>query len=469
MPRSLKVCFPFFVFFTFLTFWVRDNAFFWDTVQLASRHAHWYFDNNFKYFFLPENMDSGHPPFFGILLALMWKLFGKTLWVSHFMILPFLIGIVYYLHRLGEYFLGKGKSIYLLLLVTVDPVFIAQSVLVSPDVLVIFGWLMALWAIISGKRVLLFLATFLLAAISLRGMMVVFSVFLFDLYRLYNDKITWSFFWKIFLYYLPSGLFALIFLYLHFDHTGWIGHHENSPWSPSFERVTFHGFLRNIGFIGWRLLDFGRIFLWLLIGWGFFKVLKSGLKLDNRFKEIMALVFITFAVLSPSMLLHKGLMAHRYLLPVMLSINLFTIALLFKLDIQIKFKNIIYTILFLGLATGNLWVYPKKIAQGWDSTLGHLPYYGLRIKMHDFLEKNEIPIEAVGTEFPMVASLENLDLNGRREGFHVKDFEKDNYILYTNIINEFQDEEFERLETDFEIVKEFHSGQVCMILYKRKK
>ena len=78
-----------------LTFIVRDNFFFWDTVQLGSIHAQFYFDNNFSFFFLPENIDSGHPPTFGIYIALIWKIFGKSLVTSHFAMLPFLMGIIF--------------------------------------------------------------------------------------------------------------------------------------------------------------------------------------------------------------------------------------------------------------------------------------------------------------------------------------------------------------------------------------
>ena len=50
-----------------------------------------------------------------------------------------------------------------------------------------------------------------------------------------------------------------------------------------------------------------------------------------------------------------------------------------------------------------------------------------------------------------------------------KDFEKDLYILYSNVFNNFNDEELAKLEKDFNIQKELHSGLVCMILYQRKE
>ncbi len=469
MMRSLKVCFPFFLFFTLLTFLVKDHAFFFDTVQLASRHAHWYFDNNFRFFFPPESFDSGHSPFFGMLLASAWKIFGKSLWVSHFLILPFLLGCVYLLHYLGEYFLGKGKSVYLLLLVAVDPFFIGQSILVSPDILLVFGWLLALWCIIEHRKVILIIATIFLAAISLRGMMVVFSLFLFEVFRLYNNNFSWKSLIKTFDYYLPSGLLSLIFFYFHYKHTGWIGYHENSPWAPTFERVDFAGFIYNIGLVGWRLLDFGRVFLWIFIGWGVFKMIKDKIHLSVKFKELLVLMFVLLLVLTPSMLIHLVVKAHRYLLPVALIIDIIALKVLFLTIPKNTVRKTVCFALVVGLMTGNLWVYPKHIAQGWDSTLAHWPYYSLRTEMIQYIDKNQIPIESVGTEFPMIGNMELLDLNGREEGFHEKDFEKDSYILYSNVFNDFSDEELEKLEKDFVVVKELKRTLVCMILYKRKE
>lgn len=465
----LKTCLPFFALFGILTYLVKDHAFFWDTIQLASRHAHWFYENDFRYFFLPEEIDSGHPPFFGMLLAGVWKIFGKTLAVSHFMMLPFLTGIILFSQRIGAYYLGEKNSVYFILLLAIDPFFASQSILVSPDIILILGWTMALWALLSGRRTFLFVATLLLAAVSMRGMMVVFSLFLFDLFRQNDLQLIKSNFFKTLLPYMPSGVFGITFLFLHYQHTGWIGYHAASPWAPSFECVGFGGFIWNIGILGWRLLDFGRVFLWGMIIFGFVKLVLNRRALNPKIMEIVLLIFITLLVLTPSLLIHKNLIGHRYLLPACLAINLLAVAVLFELQLKVLFKNILFAVIFLGLFTGNFWIYPKHIAQGWDVTLAHLPYYSLRSEMIRFLEKEKIPQDSVGAAFPMIGSMEILELNGRSEGFRKKDFENDRYILYSNIYNDFSDDELDRLETDFEIEKAFYRNRVCMILYKRSE
>jgi hypothetical protein len=81
--ESLKLL-PFYLFFIIITIAVSKNSFFWDTIQLASKHAHWYFENNFRNFLLPNSIDSGHIPAFGMLLAFAWKIFQKSLNQPHF-------------------------------------------------------------------------------------------------------------------------------------------------------------------------------------------------------------------------------------------------------------------------------------------------------------------------------------------------------------------------------------------------
>ncbi|MEK7253678.1 MAG: hypothetical protein AAB316_02970, partial [Bacteroidota bacterium] len=114
MKTSFRIL-PFFFYFTALlaTYLVRNHPFFWDTIQLASKHAHFFYDTDFQSLILPENIDSGHPPAFGMYLALVWKIFGKTLTVSHFAMLPFLWGIVFFILKIGERLGGKENAQWL--------------------------------------------------------------------------------------------------------------------------------------------------------------------------------------------------------------------------------------------------------------------------------------------------------------------------------------------------------------------
>ncbi|MEQ8562303.1 MAG: hypothetical protein RID18_12400, partial [Cytophagales bacterium] len=73
--------------------------------------AYHFFENGLDKTLLPDNIDSGHIPAFGFYLAIWWKILGKTLWVSHLAILPFLLGIVWQSNVLIRYFIPKPYAI----------------------------------------------------------------------------------------------------------------------------------------------------------------------------------------------------------------------------------------------------------------------------------------------------------------------------------------------------------------------
>ncbi len=471
--KKLQTLAPFWAFCVLLTWWVSEHSFFWDTVQLASKHAHWYYDQQFARFFLPENINSGHPPLFGMYLAACWTLFGKSLIVSHFSILPFLLGIIWQLEKIGTHFGKKSTAKYLILLVLVDPFFAGQSILVSPDIVLVFAFLLSLNGILEEKNWTVMMGTILLGMISMRGMMVAFSLYLWWVFiSIFRQNINHLNSWEVFLIFikkaslfLPAGLLSLAFLGYHYHEFSWIGYHPNSPWAASFERVGLGGFFKNIGLLIWRYLDFGRLFLLGGLGWLFLQIPKTD-KEDWGLK-LLSLFGFLFLLLTPSLLLHKGLMSHRYLLPMTLTLTFLFYHLLSHIIADERTQKIIYAIAFLGLLTGNLWVYPKQIAQGWDATLAHLPFYETRNKMIDFVDNSNIPYNEIGTVFPNIGPLEIYDLNGRKEGFVKKDLPKNRYFLYSTVFNDLTDAELEDLSKNWQVVKTIKSFNLEIILYEQ--
>lgn len=455
---------------TLATFLVRHHVFFWDTVQLGSKHAHFYYENGFSQLLLPPDTDSGHPPTFGLYLAMMWSLFGKTLPVSHFAMLPFIFGILYFLWGIATEIAGKRNAIFLLLLAMVDPTLAAQCLLVSPDVVLACFFLMGVYAILQTRSLLKMLAMLGLAMISMRGMMTVVTLFLFEI-ALHFDN--WKTLPKLLLqklpFYVPAGLFGLAFLGWHYYQTGWIGYHHASPWAPSFAKVDVRGFIKNIAVLVWRLLDFGRVFVWMVIL--YLLIINKNRPLlfkHEKLRTFLILLIMVTLVLTPTMLGYAGLSAHRYLLPIYLSLSLLVFTSVFQLAISKKVQFLSYSLVFIGLLSGNFWIYPDKIAQGWDATLAHLPYYEVRVQMLDYIQTQKIPLDSIGTAFPEIGPLKFRDLSGRVLGFPEKDLATKAYILYSNVMNDFTDEEIDRLQQHWTPLQTFTRQGVWMTLYIKK-
>lgn len=468
MQRDYFLLTPFFIFFLLLTWLTSHNIFFWDTVQLAAKHALFYYENNFSKLLLPDNFDSGHIPSFGMYIAFCWKLFGKSLQVSHFSMLPFLFGIVWQSYLLIKRFISRKYLFLALAIFLADPTLLGQATLVSPDIVLVFLFLIGLNAVFRNSKSMLAISIAGLILVSMRGMMVAFAIFLLDvLFNLLSSGLKMSIgqlFKKLWIY-LPGVFLFLAFNIYHYKVKGWIGYHDDSPWAESFEKVDLSGIIYNLGIFIWRLWDFGRIFLWIIFFILLFRKFQF-IKRDKTFHQLLIILTITGISLSISFILYQYLSGHRYILPIYLVFSLLTVYLVFEKVESKKSRYFLSVILLAGLLSGNLWVYPPKIAQGWDSSLAHLPYYSLSKEMMDYMEERNIELRKIACTFPNNMEQKYLRLNGSSEKHCELNLDDNQYVLYSNIYNDFSDEQVDRLEANFMLEKEMRKWGVFIRLYR---
>jgi hypothetical protein len=119
-----------------------------------------------------------------------------------------------------------------------------------------------------------------------------------------------------------------------------------------------------------------------------------------------------------------------------------------------------------GLISGSFWVYPGRIANGWDATLAHLPYHHLREKMICYLEEQHIPFERTGTGVPNTAAFGFIEANEDPRIFPLADLQRHSYIFYSNVFNMFTDADLDALEQHWVLEKEFRCMQVYVRLYR---
>jgi len=489
--------------FTLFLLAFSDAVFFWDTVSQASKRGNFYYETGFQQLLLDPDLDSGHPPFFNLFIGLSWTIFGRTLLVSHLVMLPFVLGIVYQIYLLIKH-LFRPKYRWLVFLIAIaDTTFLAQSILISPDIVMLFGFLLCLNGIWEGKKWKIIIGSFLMPFVSIRGIlltMVTALIYFLTKYREVSEgklktlfesigqekKPFWSSFFNAskltILLFLPVGICLIGYLFYHFQATGWWISSPNPKWVVHRQTNDFYNIARNIGLMGWRFLDNGRIICSLLLLLLFFrkfaglsphKLTKSGrpskLARNKSGQFIFLSLFSFFLVFGPIFIFFSVAINNRYLLPAFLLLHLLVVWLI--LDKKIGFANPkpwLFAVL-IALLSGSFWVYPKHIAQGWDGTLAHLPYYQLREQLLDFIDKENIPLEQIGTEFPCKGKLDFYDLSNRTKGLADKDFEKNKYIFYATVMNDFTDEELRALDEDWTIVKAFRQWPIEVILYKNPK
>jgi hypothetical protein len=423
------------LFFAIITFNSQNQVFFGDMVQLGSRHAHFFFNNHFSSWWLPTTLDSGHPPIFGMYMALCWQLFRKSLVVSHWAMFPFLILIAFAIPRLIKNFVQSGSLVFMSLLLFFEPTLRAQASLTSPDIVLIAFFLWALVFYIEQKNKLLLLALIPMSFISMRGMMLLFALYLATISHQYitNKKQSLTQWLNLTLIFTPAVLLCFYWLFRHYQLTGWIGFHSDSPWASSFQTVGITQVLKNLCLMVWRFIDFGRITVFLfLLGFALYQFRKKDSIKSNQLFLILLFVFL-FLVYSANTLFADGLVGHRYYLPIYLIVLLLVVQWIenyFPSRAGIFTSMIAFSFIF-----GSMYVYPNKIAMGWDATPAHRPYYKLRTEAIAYLEKNNIAINNVAAGFPSLDSREYLELNGDTSRFQSYHLNNTKYILWSNIFN----------------------------------
>ncbi len=457
----------FYVVYGLLFLFTCTNPFFWDTIHLASMQAQWYYNNDFSHFILPPEFDSGHPPLFSILLALWWKTFKPTLFFSHLLMLPFLLLMLRQVILLCRYLYDGEVYLFAAAIVLFNTIAMGQSALVSPDIVLYSFFFFTLNGVLRNKKWKILAGALLLSAISMRGMMCVVCLFAFQCSLMWyaEKRFVLKDVFHIFFLYLPAVILFAAFLFVHYNETGWIGYHKNSPWSPSYRQVDVNGILKNIAILGWRFLDFGNAFIWLVFGTAVLFIKKPKLIFSKRSGLLFTLLIILLLILVIPQLFYEQLLAHRYLFPVIAIASLFIFSVAdenINRNTLKKFSGVVVA----GMLSGVLWVYPDNISKGWDSTPAHLPYYGLREKALDYIHAKKIIPGETGASFPYNEPAVYIDLGRDTERFAEKNFQQNKYILYSNIANDFTDAELKELKSKWIAEKQFGNWPVRFVLYK---
>lgn len=446
-----------------------NNGFFWDTVHYGSAHANYYFSTNFSTLIVPDDIDSGYIPTFGMYIALIWKIFGRTITNSHLSMLPFAIGIVWQLYKLSIKIIKPEFSGIVLILIIVDPTLLSQITLVSPDIPLVFFFLLGVNAVLKNKKWLLTFSIILLFLTSMRGVMVSLCILFLDLYCNLKFKsklhIIIIALLKRSLIYLPALMVFILFNFYHYSEKGWIFSHKDSPWANCVIPVDMKGLVFNIGLLGWRILDYGKIGIWLV-----FFILLIKYKIQTfKLKETRMLFFFLICIIllvHINMLWASNLLAHRYFMPFNIIFSFLCATILFSDDVNTKLKRSLTLIWLFVLISGNFWIYPPKIAKGWDSTLAHLPYFNLRSQAITYLDHKHINFKEIQSFFPNTATLDKIDLNDDPRNFDNFDG-KTKYVFYSNIYN-IDDASYNKIINEYEVIKNFKNRGVYISIYKRK-
>lgn len=465
--KKNNILFISFIISAFLFILSKEYGLFWDNILFGSKMGNELYNNGFFNWTMPDSFDPGHPPFLGFVLAFFWTLFEHKLWVAHLAMLPFTVGFLYQLIQFIKYFIPK--NLYAgccFLLILLDPTVGVTLVLVNPEVIIIFFFFLTINSILYKNQEFKYIGLFFLSIVSFRSMMLFGGVFMFEIfYNLYfkKEKIGKLINMRFLISYFISSTPGIVFVIWRLSTKGWLQTHSKSPWRDYWHLPDFSRFLKNIAVVIHRYLDFGRVFVILFIFISLFLIWKKLKKERKEKTKILFLIgFVTLTWIILACLFSTNAFGHRYFLVSYICLYLITILFIET----INFKKIIFTLLCLGLISGNLWEYPKRISQGWNATLGHVPYHSLRIKAIKYLNSEKIEISNVASFFPNYNTIDLIDFFGDLRSFS-KFSSKNKYVFYSNVYN-LTDEEYDSLDENYIEIKRFQKFHIFIAIYQLK-
>ncbi len=442
---------------------INHNHFFiFDNIVQIAIPANFYYDNNFTPYFLPNNLATGHPTFVAYYVALIWKVFGRSLWITHLAFLPFVYGFCYQLlHFIKKLGLGKLYTGIIFITVLFDVTLLCQLSIITFDVVQLFFFLWCINSIINHKKWFLAIAFTCLILTSMRGTICAGGVLLFDI--LYHFTSLNKPNLKRYLFYLPGILCAFTFYLCFYLDKHWIVHNTvSNNWANAGEIASPKKFATNIASFAWQLINYGRLATYIVFVYVLYKMVKTKTWFSKPFKTIALVAFAQFLVFFP-LVIYKSLLAPKYLLPIIIFV---TIATLYWIFTHAKQPKLLYVFVLICTLAG--YVNPSK-HQSWDATPAHWPYYSLRNLMMVYIVEKQIPFNSIGSFFPNLQSIKNTDLANKDLRFVEVDSLKNQYIFYSNMYNEAPPYQHLLFNSGKWIIeKELNSGRVQVILFRKK-
>jgi len=460
------------VIFSTLLFISVDYCYFWDNIQQTSKEAHFFLLTNFQVF-PTNNLNSEfsftgyHPPLMGILTAISWKTVGYNLWVSHVFIFVWALILIYNLNKLLAHFFSVKHVGWMMLILLLEPSVLSQFVIASPDFILLTAFVVSLRAVFDKKYALLTFGLFFLFAINMRG---VFAGFVFIiahfvfLYYSSGKKISLRDFTKNAVPYMPVFVFLGAYYLIYFSQNGWF--FTNSAYSEHYKAPSdFNRTITHFAEFALRLLENGRILIVGIATFSLFYLIKK-YKLTNLKLNFLFILFIgLFSIYFLFIFITQMPFSPRYYMPFFLLLSILALKGIVE---SLKNRQILYFFIVIIAVeiTGNLWVYPDKIAKSWDTTLAHTSYYSLRNECFRYIDENKMDYNQISAGFCLYGNRKIVELTNIETKISGDPDRK--YFIYSNISNvedslaaEFND------KSKWIEIKRFEKGFVFISILKR--
>lgn len=423
------ICFILFSLFTL------NLPFYGDHVSIISAPANYIFDTGFRSLVLPHDLDTGHPPFYALAHAGLWKIFGRDLWVSHFISLSAALFLLNQFRLFCKNNISENAQKIAIVFFVLQPTVLAQISLMSSDILLCGLFLWGLNAIQKNNFLTLLFAIAFLLLTSVRG--IILTGFLFIALFYFSDQLKQKF--KKYLLIFFAGILPGCSWYLfHYFKTGWFLTNPQSPWAAGRAFIGLSAFPAAVFEYVFRYIEFGMIIPWLII-----LFCNKKIRHDNISKKTAFFLLTGFLFFSFFLIFFKNPVMIRYILPVQI-IALILCARSIASFSKSKFKKIAISSCILIFIAQHFFAYPQMNSSvfeySWgEGSLAHLSYFKFRKEGANYFATHHIDPDLVHTGFPEYKSFKNTNLDTSCQRAYLP-FEESEmgaypYVIYSNIMN----------------------------------
>jgi hypothetical protein len=352
---------------------VKDDPFFGDAIASTSVAANAIYEANLQTLFYPIEADPGHPTLYSYVLAVLWKLFGRSLWVAHVYAGIWALLLVFVFRKIARTLLEPEHVNRATLLLLLFPTYLSQSAMVLNTMAFTCFFMFALYGVLKNQRFTIILWASLMCLVHLQSAFMLLSLAMFDVYRTAKtmDQVGAWIRNRWWVYAVPF-VYLMSWLWIHHQHTGWYAvspqytdHQELNGWREGIKALLL---------IGWRLVDYGLLPLYGILIW-----IAATRKHERSFLLQWMVLLLPCCLLMAIWLSHT--IGHRYFM--VYALLAMILAVYYALSFKPMVFKTVYLLLILCLGASNYLVYPGKNLG--DATLAYRGFFKIEQQLHDSL------------------------------------------------------------------------------------
>lgn len=415
MNRSLPFLITLVGIIAFIIFRIPDLTlpYFWDELGVYSGGVFYLLDNGLNIFSedIPLKYSRGHPLLFFFLHAVILKVFGAKLIVSHITSLLITVCTVWMVFHFGKVHFSRSVGMVAALTLMAQPLFIAQSTLMLPEMLLALLVLLSIHLFLIKKYWLFFISAGAAIWIKETAMIIPATLFASTLFEMNIKRDKDPKKWKILGFTLAPILFFIGFIIIQKLQQGWFlfpGH------TGMVDMNLDHMFAFGKDYSKFVLWEQGR-FLWLIIigaaiTWGLIKksiIINFNSTQAKKIRILIILIFgffifsTTFGYLNRYMLI--------LVLPMILLLS-YSVHVYFG-----QFKWLTYAVVIPLIVIPLFFLESGKF--NYDVDLGFKQQIQVQLEATHFLEEQNLQGVAISANWPIISGLDDTRkgyLNGPR-------------------------------------------------------